>query len=249
MHCAEKHGLAAEGVLVPNRYTAGLAYNRGSGSSRPRAMGLEYDIANPRSSRLLESLRAFGYDLSTAVADLIDNSISAQARNIWVDFMWAGQTSRVLVKNDGRGMSEARLVEAMTPGSESPQELRGEADLGRFGLGMKTASISQCRCLTVITKEQDGPVVWRRWDLDYIAREGNGEWRLLKGDSLLSQADRDLLSGMDSGTVVMWDRLDHLAGEANEDDETKQRHFGWCGIRHSFDGRTKASLIYLRTKN
>ena len=210
---------------MPNRYTAGLAYSGGSGSSRPRAMGLEYDIANPRSSRLFESLRAFGYDLSTAVADLIDNSISAQARNIWVDFMWAGQTSRVLVRDDGRGMSEARLVEAMTPGSESPQELRGEADLGRFGLGMKTASISQCRCLTVITKEQGGPVVWRRWDLDYIAREGNGEWRLLKGDSLLSQADRDLLSGMDSGTVVMWDRLDHLAGEANEDDETKQRHF------------------------
>lgn len=186
-------------------------------------MGFEYDIANPRASRLFESLRAFGYDLSTAVADLIDNSISAQAKNIWVDFMWAGQSSRVLV--NGQGMSEARLVEAMTPGSESPQDLRGESDLGRFGLGMKTASISQCRCMTVITKEHGRSVVWRRWDLDYIAREGNGEWRLLKGDSLLSQADRDLLSGMDSGTVVVWDRLDHLAGEAGEDDETKQRHF------------------------
>lgn len=188
-------------------------------------MDFEYDIANPRSSPLFESLRAFGYDLSTAIADLLDNSISAEARNIWIDFIWAGQNSRVLVKDDGHGMSEVRLVEAMTPGSESPQELRGEEDLGRFGLGMKTASISQCRCLTVITKEHDGPVVWRRWDLDYIAREGNGEWRLLKGASLLSRADRDLLSGLDSGTEVVWDRLDHLAGTASEDDAAKQRHF------------------------
>jgi len=59
-------------------------------------------------SRLFESLRAFDYDLSTAVADLIDNSISAQAKNIWVDFMWAGQSSRVLVKDGGQGMSDRR---------------------------------------------------------------------------------------------------------------------------------------------
>jgi len=59
-------------------------------------------------SRLFESLRAFDYDLSTAIADLIDNSISAQAKNIWVDFMWAGQSSRVLVKDGGQGMSDRR---------------------------------------------------------------------------------------------------------------------------------------------
>lgn len=188
-------------------------------------MDIEYDIASPSSTRLLESLRAFGYDLSTAVADIIDNSVAADSRNIWIDFVWAGRNSRILIRDDGCGMTESRLVEAMTPGSESPLARRSDSDLGRFGLGMKTASISQCRCLTVISKTVDSPVAWRRWDLDYISRESKGEWRLLKGPGLLSAGDQQLLAAADRGTVVVWDRMEHLAGETSEDDENRQRHF------------------------
>jgi hypothetical protein len=184
----------------------------------------EYDIAAPGPAELFESLRAFGYDLQTAIADVIDNSIAAHANNIWVDFLWDGAASRITIRDDGDGMTEAKLVQAMRPGSQNPRDTRHEDDLGRFGLGMKTASISQCRRLTVASRTKDGLHV-RRWDLDYIAAQGNGEWRLLKGVSLLSAADVQLLDGKKSGTVLFWDHLDRVVGVVAEDDEGAQKHF------------------------
>jgi len=185
----------------------------------------EYDIASPGASALFESLRAFGYDLPTALADIIDNSITAKARNIWIDMTWAGAESRITIRDDGEGMTESELLQAMRPGSLSPREDRAANDLGRFGLGMKTASISQSRCLTVMSKTAATSPAIRRWDLDYIASLKNGEWRLLKGDALLSAADRALLDGQNQGTVLFWDRLDQLAGDTTPDDEVAQKHF------------------------
>lgn len=112
----------------------------------------EYDIAEPEAGPLIESLRAFGYNLPTAIADLVDNSIYATARNIWVDFIWDGSGSRILMRDDGRGMKEDELLQAMKIGSTSPLAARDKSDLGRFGLGLKTASFSQCRRLTVLSK-------------------------------------------------------------------------------------------------
>lgn len=188
-------------------------------------MSPEYDIANPGATELFESLRAFGYDLSTAVADVIDNSITANSRNIWIDMHWAGRNSRIVIRDDGDGMSEAQLVDAMRPGSRSPVAHRDKDDLGRFGLGMKTASISQCRCLTVLTKAAGDEPVVRRWDLDYLASLESHEWRLLKGDSLLSKQDQALLDDQKSGTVLFWDRLDVLVGDVDADSDVAQRHF------------------------
>ncbi|MBT2189297.1 ATP-binding protein [Sphingobium nicotianae] len=188
-------------------------------------MSPEYDIASPGAAELFESLRAFGYDLPTALADIIDNSISASARNIWIDMTWDGAASRITIRDDGRGMTEDALRQAMRPGSLSPLEDRAANDLGRFGLGMKTASISQCRCLTVMSKPRDGEACIRRWDLDYIASTGTGEWRLLKGSDLLTDTDRRLLEEQDQGTILFWDRLDQLVGDAAVDDETAQKHF------------------------
>lgn len=188
-------------------------------------MSHEYDIANPGAAELFESLRAFGYDLPTALADIIDNSITARARNIWIDMIWNGPSSRITIRDDGEGMDEADLRQAMRPGSTSPLERRAANDLGRFGLGMKTASISQCRCLTVMSKKRDSQSAVRRWDLDYIASTGTGEWRLLKGGDLLSSGDQSLLAEQDSGTVLFWDRLDQLVGDAAVDDDVAQKHF------------------------
>ncbi|WP_199898821.1 hypothetical protein [Komagataeibacter kakiaceti] len=90
---------------------------------------------------------------------------------------------------------------------------------------MKTASISQCRCLTVLTKAVGFDQALRRWDLDYIASTGTGEWRLLKRPDLLDDADHELLQGHPSGTILFWDRLDVLVGTAPADDDTAQKHF------------------------
>ena len=111
---------------------------------------------------------AFGYDLKRAVADLIDNSISAGAKNIWVIENWGGLKSYIGILDDGSGMSEKTLFEAMRLGSKNPLEDRDENDLGRFGLGLKTASFSQCRLLTVRSKTKKGEISTRCWDLDYI---------------------------------------------------------------------------------
>lgn len=185
----------------------------------------DYDLANPGAAELFESLRAFGYDLPTALADIIDNSISAEAKNVWIDMLWDGRNSRILIRDDGRGMTEDELRQAMKPGSLSPLADRAATDLGRFGLGMKTASISQCRCLTVLSKTKASPAALRRWDLDYIASTRTGEWRLLKKMDLLSAKDHALLDGQKSGTILFWDRLDALIGSVDAGNEVAQKHF------------------------
>src|SRR5688572_16235244 len=105
----------------------------------------QYELAIPRPEALIESLRAVGYSVATAIADIIDNSIAASSTSDWITFHWSGRNSAITVLDDGHGMSEARLKEAMRPGTQSPLQERSPRDLGRFGLGLKTASFSQCR--------------------------------------------------------------------------------------------------------
>lgn len=88
--------------------------------------------AVPHAAPFLESMRGVGYSLESSIADLIDNSISAGSRNVWLDFRWAGSTSIAIIADDGCGMSEAGLVEAMRPGTEGPLAIRGARDLGRL---------------------------------------------------------------------------------------------------------------------
>src|SRR6266545_7479634 len=128
---------------------------------------VEVEDAPPRPSALIESMRAFGYALPSAVADLIDNSITAHASNVWIDFEWRGRDSAISIRDDGRGMGEGELLEAMRLGSTGPLEKRRIDDLGRFGLGLKTASSSQCRLLAVVSK-QNGRLATRCWDLDLV---------------------------------------------------------------------------------
>src|SRR3954468_5629118 len=88
------------------------------------------DIAAPHAAALVESLRAFGYELPTAIADLVDNSISAGARNVWFDFHWDGERSIIAVTDDGRGMTEEQLTDAMRMGSKNPLASRAPGDYG-----------------------------------------------------------------------------------------------------------------------
>lgn len=94
----------------------------------------------PEARLLLESLRSVGYNEETAIADIIDNCISAKAHEIKIQFDW--EKKRIVISDDGLGMSSKDLIENMRIGSSDPNQVRDERDLGRFGMGMKTAAFS-----------------------------------------------------------------------------------------------------------
>ena len=182
----------------------------------------EYELAEPKPEALIESLRAVGYTLETAIADIIDNSISASAKNIWINFYWDGHNSYISILDDGSGMDECGLSNAMRPGSQSPLEARSEKDLGRFGLGLKTASFSQARCLSVLSKKQGMPIYARKWDLDYVIK--SKQWRLLKSIGKSEKSYSSLLKDLKSGTLVFWQNLDRLTdGTITSDEKARDR--------------------------
>lgn len=181
------------------------------------------DDVPPAPAALIESMRAFGYSLPTAIADLVDNSIGAHAREVDIAFHWAGSRSWVAVRDDGRGMDRRTLVEAMRLGSRSPSEVRAPDDLGRFGLGLKSAAWSQARRLTVVSRAEPGTQEVRCWDLDHV--RATGRWSLLKGASEPVESlmrERPLLA---SGTVVVLEDLDRLVGDVAPDDAAAERRF------------------------
>ncbi len=163
---------------------------------------------------LLESMRAIGYSFESALADIIDNSISACARSIDVRFSPYGEPY-VAVIDDGIGIAPEKLKDAMRHGSSDPRLQRHPADLGRFGLGLKTASLSQCRCLTVVSK-MNNDIRAMRWDLDVIGERK--DWILLKlsQESIRSLPHIGELTALTTGTMVLWQSFDRLsAGEAS----------------------------------
>lgn len=186
----------------------------------------KYDIVRPEPESLLQSVRSFGYSIETAIADLIDNSITANATEIKIDYGIDRYSSFVRVEDNGIGMNEKDLVNAMRIGSFNPLENRDENDLGRFGLGLKTASFSQCRRLTVKTRNKSGKQFIRCWDLDIVAKEK--EWVLIRGciDNG-SEENLNEFSGSSSGSIILWEKLDRLveSGELKTDKEHFYRKF------------------------
>ncbi|MDN8617291.1 ATP-binding protein [Variovorax ginsengisoli] len=162
---------------------------------------------------MLEALRGMGYSTGAALADIVDNSIAAGATNVDIMFTWDGDRSRVVILDDGHGMSDAALEQAMTLGDKNPLDQRDAGDLGRFGMGLKTASFSQCRRLTVATR-RDGATACLRWDLDELARNSAIGWALLEGPDPESAALISPLQQRDSGTLVLWEVLDRIVTSA-----------------------------------
>ena len=162
----------------------------------------------PKASTLIESLRDVGYSLPTAVADIVDNSIAANAQNIHLLSNTNATSPAIGIMDDGTGMSEQELLDAMRPGSKNPTEFRNSSDLGRFGLGLKTASFSQCRRLTVVSRKHQ-KIVCAVWDLDTVAKED--DWVVELPDSA-SQAPW-VIDMPSSGTLVIWEKLDRLLNQ------------------------------------
>ncbi len=159
---------------------------------------------------MMEALRGLGYSTAAALADIVDNSVSAGASGVRIGFHWDGKRSRIAVLDDGRGMDDAELESAMRLGDRSPLDERATQDLGRFGMGLKTASFSQCRRLTVASVKAGGAPCCLRWDLDAIAARPDDGWILFEGPAAGSEQFLAPLSGRDAGTLVLWEVLDRI---------------------------------------
>ncbi|MBO9136204.1 ATP-binding protein (plasmid) [Rhizobium sp. B230/85] len=161
----------------------------------------------PHAGALLKSLRGFGYSPETALADLIDNSISAGAGHVEFSIDWNEANPRIAVLDDGRGMTYGELEDGMRFGGDEAAE-RGSDDLGRFGLGMKTASLSQCQRLTVVSRK-NGNECSMCWDVDKVIT--SKDWSVDTGlhpspfDHVAIPSERD-------GTLVALERMDELGG-------------------------------------
>jgi histidine kinase/DNA gyrase B/HSP90-like ATPase len=165
-------------------------------------------ILPPDPARMIEGLRDTGYEFNTAVADIIDNSIAAEATRIdlRITMDYRGNV-QVAIADNGIGMGRDGLLDAMKYGS--PRRANA-ASLGKFGLGLKTASTAFCRKLSVLTRPSaKDPILQATWDLDHVVKAG--KWELLlpdpnkEGVQLLEETAKE-----HSGTVVLWDKLDRL---------------------------------------
>lgn len=170
----------------------------------------------PEARLLLASLRSVGYTEETAIADIIDNCISAHANHIDICFDW--NNKRILIVDDGNGMAAADLIENMRIGSSDPDQARSEDDLGRFGMGMKTAAFSLGKMLTVVTKT-DGVVSNAVWDLDQIPQIG---WNLIVRDS--SEIEDYAAKLDEQGTVVAIEHLDRVI-DLTDENKSKKKFF------------------------
>lgn len=161
----------------------------------------------PFAPSLIQSLRAVGYTTPAALADLIDNSIAALSRHVAIRFE-AQSDPYVAIVDDGEGMDDAALLAAMRFGSRDPREARTGLDLGRFGLGLKTASLSQGRRLTVASLRSSKLSI-AAWDVDVCELRG-GWWLERPAADAIPAEVLELLTSQRSGTAVIWQRLDRL---------------------------------------
>ena len=161
----------------------------------------------PDASNLIESQRSVGYTFETAIADIVDNSVSANATRIDINFN--NQQKYVSILDNGYGMSKIELLQAMKYGSRSIYDLRTQDDLGRFGLGLKMASFSQCRKLTVVSIK-DGEYSGAVWDLDVVKKKNAWIVQILNDEEIRNTHRFSELGILSSWTLVIWEKFDKL---------------------------------------
>lgn len=162
----------------------------------------------PSAKNFFGATTAIGYNLMEAIADVIDNSLAAQASIVEV-FGPQYEEGCCAILDNGCGMDFETLKEAIRYSSQHPKCERAATDLGRFGLGLKVASLSQCDCLTVISKTKDGTLVGARWDVEVIGQHREKEWpaQFFDNEDFDSVPLIEHLQAKPSGTLVLWQRL------------------------------------------
>lgn len=169
----------------------------------------EFFELNPDPDCLIESMRSIGYSVEAAVADIMDNSISANASEIHLMGVYFEGRSSLMIRDNGNGMDLDELKSAMRLGSRSPREERSKGDLGRFGLGLKTASFSQCRKLTVFSRKNGGQHAIC-WNLDHVKQYRKWEVEILTQPQIKEVSETEKISR--NGTIVLWEDLDRALG-------------------------------------
>jgi len=196
----------------------------------------------PIPSRLIEGLRDTGYDFNTALADIIDNSVDAGASrvDIGIDMDTDGDVL-ISVADDGCGMDRDTLLNAMTYGAQAGK--KDASRLGKFGLGLKTASTAFSRRLSVVTRgKKDAPAIKATWDLDHVSKVN--EWELIVDDpsnSELTQLDKTAHGN--PGTLVLWECVDRLLPEYKNPGGAPARN-AIGKVREAF--RHHAAMVYQR---
>jgi len=165
---------------------------------------------NPKSH--IKTLSRIGYNLNSAISDIIDNSVTAESQNISIKMDIVDEKAALVIKDDGYGMDDDTLINSMRIGCKDPSDIRSELDLGRFGSGMKMASFSQARKLTVVSKCKKSNVQSATWDLDLV--EQKNAWKLIKHTE---QETEILCSNFNiefrqSGTAVIWENISKYNG-------------------------------------
>ncbi len=171
-------------------------------------------VCVPYAPTLIESMRSIGYSFPSAIADLLDNSVSVHAKHI--DILTNPSSDPFLViLDDGDGMTKEKLYEAMRYGSSNPLAERATDDLGRFGLGLKAASLSQCRRLVVVSK-CNNEINACAWDLDYVIQKGVWALQCFDEKELAHYPYIDRLKVSQQGTYVYLSNFDRIREGTND---------------------------------
>lgn len=165
---------------------------------------------NPKSH--IKTLSRIGYNLNSAISDIIDNSVTANSKNIFLEMDVVEENVVLVIKDDGYGMNNSTLINSMRIGCKDPSDIRDEFDLGRFGSGMKMASFSQARKLTVISKSENSNIQSATWDLDLV--EETNAWKLIKHtkEETAELCSKFNISFGTSGTAVIWENISKYSG-------------------------------------
>lgn len=206
---------------------------------------MKIETVRPNIGNFIDSLREIGYSTEVAVADLIDNSVTANSSKIHIYAVTKPIMSFAILDN-GKGMSEIELVEAMRLAGKNQRDIRDKNDLGRFGLGLKTASFSQCKKLTVVTKN-NGHISCRQWDLNYIAVKN--EWFLITPENYKNFPLYDEFEKLDHGTLVVWEEIDKiLSGNFAEMIDKLRKHLSL--VFHKFlEGQAPLKKLNILVNN
>jgi hypothetical protein len=175
----------------------------------------------PDAHLLMSSLRSVGYRPETAIADIVDNAITAGADVVKIHFIWNGTDSKFIICDNGIGMDQEKLIKSMKIGASSPNDIRTKNDLGRFGMGMKTAALSMGKKLTVVSKI-NGHYSNACWDLSFIEKDASGLWKLLVSEEAKSVEHLDNWS---NGTLIIVEDLDRIIPKNNSESTKTKNSF------------------------
>lgn len=213
----------------------------------------KYEKNEPSADVLSKSIRSMGYSMESAIADIVDNSISAGAHEVQIKFPIDPSDVYIAICDNGVGMDKTELFDAMKYGSALKGDDRKESDLGRFGMGLKSASHSQCRRLTVISKKKK-EIFGYVWDLDIVDEKKDWIMINLSKEQVSQVRHFDYLEKVTSGTVVVWKNFDFIRKETGNEyagivDQQNSVSDYLSLIFHRFLSKEKKDKLVIKVNN